>query len=99
MNPNRLKEGKKRAQKILKSWRQTTPPRRQFLYTDDSPIAKRLIRTRKPCSCPFCGNPRRHFNQLTRQEIIANSIMQSQIHDFFSTHQIHPFSGKKNFRK
>ena len=22
----------------------------------------------KPCSCPMCGNPRKHFNELTVQE-------------------------------
>ncbi len=25
----------------------------------------------KPCSCPMCGNPRRHFHEKTRQEIVA----------------------------
>ena len=30
-----------------------------------------LANTRVPCSCPGCGNPRRHFGQRTRQEIIA----------------------------
>lgn len=24
--------------------------------------------TRVPCSCPLCGNPRRHFGERTRQE-------------------------------
>lgn len=25
------------------------------------------------CSCPLCGNPRRHFGDLTRQEILADA--------------------------
>jgi len=25
----------------------------------------------QPCSCPMCGNPRKHFKQKTRQEIKA----------------------------
>lgn len=28
----------------------------------------REARTRHPCSCAMCGNPRRHFRGLTRQE-------------------------------
>lgn len=24
--------------------------------------------TPKPCSCPMCGNPRKHFGELTIQE-------------------------------
>lgn len=27
-----------------------------------------LASTSKPCSCFMCGNPRHHFNQLTRAE-------------------------------
>jgi hypothetical protein len=26
----------------------------------------------KPCSCYMCGNPRRHFGEKTRQELIAD---------------------------
>ena len=26
----------------------------------------------KPCSCPMCGNPRRHFGEKTMQEIKAD---------------------------
>lgn len=29
-----------------------------------------LATTPKPCSCEMCGNPRRHFGKVTRQEII-----------------------------
>jgi len=28
----------------------------------------RLTQTRTPCSCPMCGNPRRHFGTPTIQE-------------------------------
>lgn len=31
-----------------------------------------LTNTRCPCSRECCGNPRRHFGELTRQEIRAN---------------------------
>ena len=30
------------------------------------------IDTPKPCSCPTCGNPRRHFGEVTRQERLAS---------------------------
>lgn len=28
----------------------------------------KLAKTRQPCSCYCCGNPRRHFGELTMQE-------------------------------
>ena len=35
-----------------------------------------LIHTRKPCSCYMCGNPRRHFGEITRQEELSNLELQ-----------------------
>ena len=32
---------------------------------------KHIMNNPKNCSCPSCGNPRRHFKQKTRQELIA----------------------------
>ena len=32
---------------------------------------------RKPCSCAMCGNPRRHFGEVTRQEA-ATSVEGSE---------------------
>jgi len=37
--------------------------------------------TRKPCSCYMCGNPRKHFKELTKQEKIANDIFTDQLKD------------------
>ena len=31
----------------------------------------KAVDTPCPCSCWMCGNPRRYFNQLTRQEQVA----------------------------
>ena len=31
-----------------------------------------LVNTRKPCSCYMCGNPRRLFGEITRQEELSN---------------------------
>jgi hypothetical protein len=30
--------------------------------------SRKLGDTTKPCSCPMCGNPRRHFKDITIQE-------------------------------
>ena len=40
-----------------------------------------LTRTRKPCSCMMCGNPRRTLKEITRQERIANDILKTYIKD------------------
>lgn len=34
----------------------------------------RLIDTPKPCSCYMCGNPRKFFNEKTRQELKSEII-------------------------
>ena len=36
---------------------------------DINPI---VINTPKACSCIMCGNPRKYWNQLTKQEVISN---------------------------
>lgn len=58
---------KNKAKKIMKeSWG----------YPDDMIDEKRIGKTAsthgKPCSCPMCGNPRRHFGEKTRQETKAD---------------------------
>jgi hypothetical protein len=39
------------------------------------PLTPRLLGivadTPKPCSCWLCGNPRHHYNEVTRQEQVA----------------------------
>lgn len=32
----------------------------------------RLANTRVPCSCYMCGNPRKHFLEITKQEKLAD---------------------------
>ena len=39
------------------------------------------VSTPKPCSCSCCGNPRRHFNEKTRKEIINNINFKEQCLD------------------
>lgn len=44
-----------------------------YRYLDDSMSAKRLgmiVQTPCNCSCDMCGNPRKFYGALTRQEVI-----------------------------
>lgn len=54
---------KKKAVKILKSWGCKCTP---------SEIGK-IARTKTPCSCPMCGNPRKYFKDRTIQELKKDS--------------------------
>lgn len=66
-HPWRREAGRCRAQRILRVWR-AQAWRYAGEYDDDGPVARRLLRTRAPCSCPMCGNPRRHWGEHTVQE-------------------------------
>ncbi|HEX6747879.1 MAG TPA: hypothetical protein VF092_11365 [Longimicrobium sp.] len=35
---------------------------------DDARHRGKIAHTRRLCSCPMCGNPRRHFGETTLQE-------------------------------
>jgi hypothetical protein len=35
---------------------------------NDVKFVGRMARTRKPCSCSMCGNPRKYFNEKTMRE-------------------------------
>lgn len=37
----------------------------------------RVLSTPKPCSCHMCGNPRKYFKDVTRQELI-HRILESE---------------------
>ena len=64
-----LQEGKRRARKLARfydSYLRDT----DFSYVG-SRYEQKLVRTRTPCSCAMCGNPRRHYKgvqRLTPQE-------------------------------
>lgn len=50
---------KRRASRVFAAW----------IGHHDTPDARgRFARTRKPCSCYMCGNPRKHFDEPTVQE-------------------------------
>jgi hypothetical protein len=60
----RMAREKKKARKFLREvWQDDA------LAADDAYVGKRAA-TRVPCSCPMCGNPRRHgkSERLTLQE-------------------------------
>ena len=68
MNYLRREKGKLRVKRVLRVMRETSSHIGIDFYSDDGDYAKRLLRTRHPCSCPMCGNPRRHFGERTLQE-------------------------------
>ena len=69
----RLK-GLYRARRLLRIYRAKNP-----LLLDEycygGKIEHLLIKTRVPCSCAMCGNPRRYAHQLTPQEINSSQEM------------------------
>ena len=48
---------------------------------------KYLIKTPTPCSCTLCGNPRKHFRIIKKQEKIAlyNMMEQCEESDVYTT--------------
>ena len=55
----------KRMREIFSQWDRIVP---------DERIIGKYLNTPKPCSCPMCGNPRRHFGQRTVQERRAEGL-------------------------
>lgn len=65
----RKADGRRRAERILSIFRARFPR----VTAEESPADRErqlhlYAETRKPCSGPCCGNPRRHFGKLTVQE-------------------------------
>lgn len=78
MRGERLAESKRRVSRILSIWRAQTPFH-AYLFDDDGRIAHQMRYARQSCSCPMCGNPRKHFHKRTRQELIAEESMKEEI--------------------
>lgn len=64
-----MQKAKGRARRILDIWAERSNGR--FDY--DERKCGMMARTPVPCSCPSCGNPRRHFGQRTLQELRAEA--------------------------
>jgi len=73
----RLEMGRNKARKIIKAWRGWWG-HKEWL-SEDGKIFKTLVHTRKPCSCHMCGNPRRYFGEVTKQERIADIEFEEQL--------------------
>ncbi len=72
-------QGIKRARKVLRIWRAGSYHTDESIYGEDDWLMHHLLNTRARCSCPFCGNSRRHFNQRTKQELLSDIDMHDQI--------------------
>lgn len=76
MRPNRREQGLKKVRRVLRIWRAHRDYQDTELYQG---LEHRMSATRVPCSCPHCGNPRRHFGEKTRQERRADEAMAAQL--------------------
>lgn len=56
----RARLAKKKAKRILRRWSREEPTDREVGIEAGSGLTR--------CSCPICGNPRKHFGTLTIQE-------------------------------
>lgn len=78
---NRLKNRKRSTKKARRYvdglWSHTTEINEETKHL----MAKKYSETRTPCSCHMCGNPRKHFNELTKQEILADISTEEEIEE------------------
>lgn len=85
MRPQRLREGIKRARRILRVRRMTWRRAMEWwpnLLSDGGEQEHHLRFTQTPCSCSMCGNPRRHWGTVTVQERRADEEMRFQLYDW-----------------
>lgn len=59
--------------------------RRQYYWIYTPRYAGLYIDTPKPCSCPMCGNPRKWWNEVTRQEMKSNIDFRNQLDEIHTT--------------
>jgi hypothetical protein len=64
----RRQQGLRKARRLLRIYRAKFPHSLEW-YDFGGKIEHHLLKTRVPCSCPMCGNPRRYRDQRTLQEI------------------------------
>jgi transposase-like protein len=74
MNYQRRYKGLLKAKRLLRIWRLRELSEFTGFYSDHGRLAKRLLQTRKPCSCSACGNPRRYIGEKTMQERRAETL-------------------------
>lgn len=49
------------------------------VFSDDVAMIGKIATTPCMCSCPLCGNPRRHFRKLTLNERRSDIYMKEQL--------------------
>jgi len=83
-----LKEKSKRAsrrhhKKRMKQKAKRKVRKSHWFYDDDQAeeYANKNAEHLANCSCWLCGNPRKHYNKLTRQEIIAEDAEREQLEE------------------
>jgi len=77
----RFLEGDKKAKKVIKVYRALGWAKDEEVYDE---WLKYLRNTRVPCSCMMCGSVRKHFGQVTLQEIKAELDEIDGINDIYS---------------
>jgi len=86
MNHNRLKKANQIARKLFKMYNGDYP---EHISEDDAKKYRSGIdthlgiyrKTRKVCSGACCGNPRKHFHEKSRKEIIADEDFKQQLEE------------------
>jgi 4-hydroxyphenylpyruvate dioxygenase-like putative hemolysin len=76
-----LLEANRRAEKRMKKWKLWYDTLFSKEETEKFRIAekRRLRKTPKACSCWMCGNPRKHLNEITRQELQSKFKMDEEL--------------------
>ena len=64
----RRQQGLRKVRRLLRIYRARFPHHSDW-YAFGGEIEHQLLKTRVPCSCPMCGNPRHYRDQRTLQEI------------------------------
>ena len=75
---DRRLKGIQKARKVLAVLR---PGSNSDFYDVGGVYEKELIHTRVACSCPDCGNQRRHFGRRTVQELKSDFDMIDQLEE------------------
>ncbi len=90
----RLWRAKKEAERVFKKYEGFNPrnkkqPGKYYKWTEDE--IQRVLgiyrKTKVPCSCYMCGNPRRHWGCLPMQEVRQHEDADSQYEEIGWSHK------------
>lgn len=54
----------------------------------DAKVLGQVVDTPCPCSCRMCGNPRRYFEPMTRQELVGQLAFAEQLIEALQFHKL-----------